>query len=149
MRLALLGLGKMGVALARLWLQSGHEVTVWNRTAAAAKALGEAGAQIADKPAEAVAGMPVIFTMLTDDTAVKAVVLDEGGILQAMEENAIHVSLSTISVTLSRQLTEAHRQKHQHFVAAPVFGRPRIAEQGKLWIAVGRDTAAVGRVCPQ
>jgi 3-hydroxyisobutyrate dehydrogenase-like beta-hydroxyacid dehydrogenase len=148
MRLAVLGLGKMGVALARLWLQSGHEVTVWNRTPAAAKALGEAGAQIADKPAEAVAGIPVIFTMLTDDTAVKAVVLDEGGFLPAMEENAIHVSLSTISVNLSRQLTEAHRQKRQHFVAAPVFGRPRIAEQGKLWIAVGGSTAAVERVRP-
>jgi 3-hydroxyisobutyrate dehydrogenase-like beta-hydroxyacid dehydrogenase len=148
MRLALLGLGKMGVALARLWLQSGHEVTVWNRTAATAKTLGEAGALIADTRAEAVAGMPVVFTMLTDDAAVKAVVLDEGGILQAMEEDAIHVSMSTISVHLSRQLTEAHRQKRQHFVAAPVFGRPRIAEQGKLWIAVGGATAAVEAVRP-
>ena len=60
----------------------------------------------------------------------------------------VHVSLSTISVRLSRLLGEAHQQQQQHFVAAPVFGRPSIAEQGKLWIAVGGKTAAVERVRP-
>lgn len=148
MRVALLGLGKMGTVVARLWQKSGHELTVWNRTPAAAEILARSGAQVAATPAEAVNGMPVVLTMLADDAATKAVVFDKEGILGAMGEEAIHVSLSTISVSLSRLLAESHQQHRQHFVAAPVFGRPHIAEQGKLWIAVGGATAAVERIHP-
>jgi 3-hydroxyisobutyrate dehydrogenase-like beta-hydroxyacid dehydrogenase len=147
-RLALLGLGKMGTALARLWLQGGHDLTVWNRTAAAAEPLAAAGARVAPTPAEAVSGMPVVFTMLTDDAALKSLVFGTNGILGAMDEDAIHVSLSTLSVDLSRLLGESHQQRHQHFVAAPVFGRPHIAEQGRLWIALGGAPAAVEKISP-
>jgi 3-hydroxyisobutyrate dehydrogenase-like beta-hydroxyacid dehydrogenase len=148
MRLALLGLGKMGTAVARLWQKSGHQLTVWNRTATAAETLAESGAHVAATPSEAVSGLPVVFTMLSDDAAIKAVVLGTNGILGAMSEDAIHISLSTISVNLSRLLTESHQQHRQHFVAAPVFGRPHIAEQGKLWIAVGGAANAVERIRP-
>jgi 3-hydroxyisobutyrate dehydrogenase-like beta-hydroxyacid dehydrogenase len=138
----------MGSAVARLLQKSGHELTVWNRTAAAAQGLAEGGAHVAATPAEAVSRMPVVFTMLADDAATKAVVFDANGILGAMEEDAIHVSLSTISVNLSRLLTESHQLHRQHFVAAPVFGRPHIAEQGKLWIAVGGATEPVEKIRP-
>jgi 3-hydroxyisobutyrate dehydrogenase-like beta-hydroxyacid dehydrogenase len=138
----------MGSAIARLLQKNGHQLTVWNRTAAAAQELAEAGAHIAATPAEAVRGMPVVFTMLADDAATKAVVFDAKGILGAMGENAIHISLSTISVNLSRLLMESHQRHRQHFVAAPVFGRPNIAEQGKLWIAVGGATGPVETIRP-
>jgi 3-hydroxyisobutyrate dehydrogenase-like beta-hydroxyacid dehydrogenase len=138
----------MGKAIARLLQKSGHELVVWNRTAATAETLAEIGAQVASTPSEAVSGMPVILTMLADDAAVKTVVFGPGGILAAMQEDAIHVSLSTISVNLSRLLTESHQQRRQQFVAAPVFGRPHIAEQGKLWIAAGGATAAVETIRP-
>jgi 3-hydroxyisobutyrate dehydrogenase-like beta-hydroxyacid dehydrogenase len=151
MRMALLGLGKMGTPVARLLQKNGHQLTVWNRTAAAPKLLAEAGAQIAGTPAEAVKGVPVVFTVLSDDAATTSVVFGtEGnlGILEAMEVDAVHVSLSTISVKLSRLLEQSHHQRNQHFVAAPVFGRPPIAEQGKLWIAVAGVNLAVERVRP-
>jgi len=151
MRVALLGLGKMGTPIAQLLQKNGHQLTVWNRTAAATKALGEAGAQIAATPAEAVQGVPVVFTMLSDDAATRSVVYGmdgKPGIFEAMGVDAIHVSLSTISVKLSRLLAQLHHQRNQHFVAAPVFGRPPIAEQGKLWIAVAGAKPAVERVRP-
>ena len=151
MRVALFGLGKMGTPIARLLLKNGHQLAVWNRTTAATKALGEAGAQIAATPSEAVQGVPVVLTMLSDDAATTSVVFGidgKPGILQAMGVGAVHVSLSTISVKLSRLLAQSHHQSEQHFVAAPVFGRPPIAEQGKLWIAVAGASSAVEQVRP-
>jgi 3-hydroxyisobutyrate dehydrogenase-like beta-hydroxyacid dehydrogenase len=151
MRIALIGLGKMGAPVARLLQKNGHQLTVWNRTAAAAKPLAEAGAQVADTPAEAVKNKQVVFTMLSDDAATTAVVFgkeNQSGILEAMDVDAVHVSLSTISVKLSRLLAQSHHQRNQHFVAAPVFGRPPFAEQGKLWIAVAGGQLAVERVRP-
>jgi 3-hydroxyisobutyrate dehydrogenase-like beta-hydroxyacid dehydrogenase len=148
MRVALLGLGKMGTPIAQLLQKNGHQLTVWNRTAAATKILGDAGAQIAATPAEAVQGVPVVFTMLSDDAATRSVVYGKPGILEAMGVDAVHVSLSTISVKLSQLLAQSHHQRNQHFVAAPVFGRPPIAEQGKLWIAVAGVKTAVEQVRP-
>jgi 3-hydroxyisobutyrate dehydrogenase-like beta-hydroxyacid dehydrogenase len=151
MRIAFLGLGRMGVRIARVLQNHGHQLTVWNRTSAAAEALAADGAQVAGSAAEAVAGVPVVLTMLSDDAATSSVVFgaeNKPGILQAMDRDAVHVSLSTISVKLSRLLTESHQQQEQHFVAAPVFGRPPIAEQGKLWIAAGGAPAALQRVRP-
>ncbi len=151
MKIALLGLGKMGTPIARLLLKNGHQLTVWNRTAAAAEPLVADGARVAASPTEAVTGMPVVFTMLSNDAATESVVFgseNRPGILGAMDVDAVHVSLSTISVKLSRLLGESHQQHRQHFVAAPVFGRPTIAEQGKLWIVAGGNMLAVERVRP-
>ena len=147
MKIAFLGLGKMGSAIARLLMQHGEDVTVWNRTTAHAEPLRAAGAKVAQTAAEAVAGCPVVFTMLIDDAALDAV-LRGGKVLENLAPEAIHVCMSTLSVAMSRRLTEEHAARGQHFVAAPVFGRPHIAEQGKLWVAVGGATEAVARVRP-
>ena len=95
--------------------------------------------------------------MLNDDVSLERVVLggretdDEKagvGILKAMQPGAVHVSLSTISVKLSRRLTQAHHESGSEFVAAPVFGRPNVAAEGKLWLAVGGNESVVARVHP-
>lgn len=147
MKIAFLGLGKMGTAIARLLLKHEKELTVWNRTAAHAEPLVREGARGAQSAAEAVTGAEVVFTMLMDDPAMEDI-LYKGKVLDSMGKGAIHVSLSTLSVELSRKLTEEHKSRGQHFVAAPVFGRPHIAEQGKLWVAVGGAQEAVGKVRP-
>jgi 3-hydroxyisobutyrate dehydrogenase-like beta-hydroxyacid dehydrogenase len=77
----------------------------------------------------------VLITMLADDTAVEDAMLGPGRALQSLPAGAIHVGMSTISVALSRRLTAAHREKQQHYVAAPVFGRPDAAVAAKLFIA--------------
>ncbi|HEY6446601.1 MAG TPA: NAD(P)-dependent oxidoreductase [Acidobacteriaceae bacterium] len=147
MKVAFLGLGKMGAVIARLLLQQGRQLTVWNRTASHAEPLRAAGASVAATAAEAVAECDIVFTMLLDDASLEAV-LAEAEVPSNLKQGAIHVSLSTLSVALSRKLTEQHAAHGQHFVAAPVFGRPHIAEQGKLWIAVGGTPEAVDKVRP-
>lgn len=147
MRIAFLGLGKMGSAAARHLMEAGHEVTVWNRTRAHAEPLAEMGAKVAGSPVDAVADAEVVFTMVFDDAALEEV-LFSGGALKGMTPGTLHVSLSTISVALSDRLTLAHRAQQLTFVAAPVFGRPDVAEAGKLFTVVAGEAAAVEKARP-
>lgn len=145
-RIAFLGLGKMGLPVAKRLSQAGHDLTAWNRTPRPPQDLD--GLPTASNAGDAVQGCEIIFTMLNDDEAVSEVVLGDGGIARAMAFGATHVSLSTISVALSERLTAEHRSRGQHFVAAPVFGRPNVAAEGKLWIALAGEDAAIEIVRP-
>lgn len=148
MQIAFLGLGKMGVAIARRLLAAGHPLTVWNRTEDKARDLAAHGATIASSPAEAVAGADVVFTMLFDDSAHEEVLFGRGAALSAMKAGALHISLSTISVALSERLTAEHARHGQQFVAAPVFGRPNVAEEGRLWIVIAGEEEPVQQARP-
>lgn len=158
---AFLGLGKMGRAIAGQLLKNGCRLRVWNRSPAAAEPVAAMGAEVFASPRGAVEGAEVVFSMLGDDEANQAVILGgtpggvpggtdnpAAGAIAGMEPGAIHVCLSTIGVAMSRTLTVAHANRGQHFVAAPVFGRPFIAEQGKLWVAMAGAHSAVERVQP-
>jgi 3-hydroxyisobutyrate dehydrogenase-like beta-hydroxyacid dehydrogenase len=143
MKIGFAGLGQMGSAIAGNLLKAGHTLTVYNRTRTRADALQSAGARIADTPGGVASGAEVVFTMLADDYAVDAVVFSPGTILDSLPEGAIHVSMSTISVALSQKLAEAHRRKGQHFVSAPVFGRPEAAAAAKLFVVAAGESAAI------
>ena len=145
MKVAFLGLGKMGTPIVRRLLGAGHQVTVWNRSQGRAEALAAAGAQRAETAAEAVRTADAVMTMLFDDAAHEAVLLGDGGVLDALQPGALHISLSTISVALSERLTVEHARRGVDFVAAPVFGRPNVAEEGRLWIVVAGPDKAVER----
>jgi len=148
MKIAFLGLGNMGTAMARRLLaslHSGDTLTVWNRSAAAAESLTAQGAQLAATPAEAVRVADAVFTMLFDDAANEAVILGQDGILAAIRPGALHIACSTISVALSDRLAAEHEKQGVAFVAAPVFGRPNVAAEGKLWIVVAGAGAAVAK----
>ncbi|MDQ1452403.1 MAG: hypothetical protein QOK38_2269 [Acidobacteriaceae bacterium] len=149
--LAFLGLGQMGAPIARLLLQHGHTVTLWNRDRSKADALNSGNARIATSPREAVASAAVVFTMLADDAATEAVLFggpNHQGFLEGLPPGAIHVTLSTISVALARRITAAHQERGQHHVGAPVFGRPAIAEAGKLWIVTSGTEEPLAQVRP-
>jgi len=148
MRIAFIGLGSMGLPMARHLLQAGHTMTVYNRTAARAEPLKQLAATVADGPATAARGAEVLITMLGDDGAVEAMVLADGGALAALPRGAIHVSMSTISPALSRRLSERHRASGQTYVAAPVFGRPEAADAKKLWVVAAGPAAAIERCRP-
>jgi 3-hydroxyisobutyrate dehydrogenase-like beta-hydroxyacid dehydrogenase len=105
------------------------------------------GATAAGTLAEAVAHADVIFTMVMDDAALESIAFD-AGVIQAMQPGSVHVSLSTISVKLSDRLTEAHRAARTHFAAAPVFGRPNVAEEGRLWTATAGEPEIVEKIRP-
>ena len=147
MKIAFLGLGVMGTPMARHLLAAGHEVTVWNRSRRRAEALASNGASVASSAIEAVKIAPVVMTSLFDDAAYQAV-LFEDGVLDAMQPGALHISLSTISVALSDRLTAEHAGRGHQYVAAPVFGRPNIAEAGKLWIVVAGAAKAIAQARP-
>ena len=134
MNVAFLGLGNMGTPMARQLLRAGHNVTVWNRSPEKAEALRAEGAKVAGSPAEAAAGAEAVITMLADDAAVESTVLHANGMIDALPRGAVHISMSTISVRLSKTLAEEHRKRGQEFLAAPVFGRPDAAEAGKLFV---------------
>jgi 3-hydroxyisobutyrate dehydrogenase-like beta-hydroxyacid dehydrogenase len=97
----------MGQAMARNLLKAGHRVFVFNRTRSRAEELRDEGAEVADSPAGACKG-DIVITMLADDDAVEEIILGSGGVIRALRENAIHLSMSTITVGFSEVLTEAH-----------------------------------------
>ncbi len=149
MKIAFLGLGKMGPPIVERLLQAGHTVSVWNRSAKSAEELREMGisaATIAPSIQAAVETCDVVCTMLANDEATEAVAFGPHGLLAALPANAVHISLGTLSVALSRRLMESHAQAGQRFVAAPVFGRPNIAKQGRLWVVAAGDAATLKTV---
>ncbi len=148
MKVAFIGLGNMGTHMARHLIRAGHDVTVWNRTLAKAEGLRALGAKVAKSPGEAAKEAEAVITMLADDAAVEAAILQPGGIAESLPPNAVHISMSTISVALSRKLTEEHAKRGQKYITAPVFGRPEAAEAAKLFVAAVGEKEAIERCRP-
>lgn len=148
MQIAFAGLGNMGLAMARLLLQAGHRLTVYNRTPARADQLKDLTPVVAETPAAAARGVDVLITMLADDDSLEVVILGPEGALAALPARAIHISMSTISPALAGRLAERHRAAGQVYVAAPVFGRPEAAAAKQLWIVAAGPADALERCRP-
>ena len=138
----------MGTPMAMRLLAAGHELSVWNRTEARADPLLREGAVLAGTPAEAELGADAVITMLFDDAAYERVLFGDNGLMDALSPGAIHMSCSTISVALSERLTAEHARRGHRFIAAPVFGRPNIAEAGRLWIVAAGADEPIERIRP-
>lgn len=145
MDVGFIGLGAMGRGMVGNLLRAGHRVRVWNRSPGPAEALAREGAEAVADPAAAFAG--TVCSMLADDAAVRAAVLDSGALARAPADT-VHVNLATISVALAEQLTAAHRRHGVGYVAAPVFGRPDMASAGQLAIVAAGPDEALDRVQP-
>jgi 3-hydroxyisobutyrate dehydrogenase-like beta-hydroxyacid dehydrogenase len=130
MRIALLGMGQMGRALAVRLVTGGHEVTVWNRTPLRAADALEAGASEAPSVADAVTGAEVVITMLADDDAVRAVA---DALEPALGERAVYVDCSTISPAFAAELA----RRFARFASVPVMGSPDAVRAGVAAYAVG------------
>lgn len=148
MKIGFLGLGKMGAPMAQRLIEAGHELAVWNRTEGRTEPLAREGAIVAGTPAEAELGADVVITMLFDDHAHDEVLFGSNGLMDALTPATLHIACSTISVGLSERLTREHAQRGIPFVAAPVFGRPNVAEAGKLWTVVAGAEENVERARP-
>ena len=147
MDVSLIGLGNMGIGIAHSLLRGGHRLTVFNRTRQKSEALRSDGATVAQNIADACRN-EVVLTMLADDAALEAVAFGNDGILAPLGKNAIHVSLSTISVRLANRLAQEHDRASQKFVSAPVFGRPQAAEAARLAVVAAGAAADVERCKP-
>lgn len=147
MKVGFIGLGNMGRAMVRNLHKAGHDVIVYNRTKSKAEELKAEGVTVAVKKADACRGDAVI-TMLSDDSALREIVLSEEGIIHSLQPGTVHVSMSTISVDLSKHLTAEHTKSGHSYVAAPVFGRPEAAEAAKLYILAAGPADAVKKCMP-
>jgi 3-hydroxyisobutyrate dehydrogenase-like beta-hydroxyacid dehydrogenase len=146
-RVTYLGFGKMAQAVIPHVVKAGHTVTVWNRSLVSAEKFAGLEVTVARTAAEAVAGCDVVFTLLLNDEALTEVLYD-GGVLDAIPAGAVHVSVSTISVKLAKRIAMEHARRGQQYVGAPVYGRPSVAAEGKLWTVVGGTADAVESVRP-
>ena len=146
MDVGFLGLGRMGRPMALNLVKAGHRVRVWNRSPGAAEALRAHGAEPVATPAEAFRGDAAV-TMLADDAALRAVLM-EGGLLDQAERPGLHLGTSTISVALAEELAAVHGRAGVPYVSAPVFGRPDVAEAGKLNILAAGPEAAIAAAQP-
>lgn len=148
MKVALIGLGRMGQAIAANVLNNGHEVTVYNRSAGKGDELVKAGATEVRSVADAVANCEFAITMLAHDTALEAIALGPDGVVQSLPKDAVHLAMGTHGVDISRKVAQAHEAAGGQFVAAPVLGRPDVAEQGNLGVVPAGPAEIVEKCQP-
>jgi 3-hydroxyisobutyrate dehydrogenase-like beta-hydroxyacid dehydrogenase len=145
MRVAILGTGKMGGAMARRLDSAGHELTLWNRTGSRAEAVG--AGRVAATPAEAVAGAEVVISMLTDADAVRAAYLGNDGAAK-VAHGKVFVEMSTAGPDIAKELAPLIEKAGAQFVEAPVLGSVGAVESGTLVIFVAGREAAIERARP-
>ncbi|MGH8138950.1 MAG: NAD(P)-dependent oxidoreductase [Steroidobacteraceae bacterium] len=143
MEIGFIGLGKMGKAIAGRLIGAGHHLRVWNRSPEPVRELVSRGAEAVDHPADAARGQ-VLLSMLADDAAMRSVIIEKG-VLEAAAPGLIHLNLATVSVALAREFADLHRQRNIGYVAAPVFGRPDAAIEGKLNVVVAGEAGVIAR----
>ncbi|USU05617.1 NAD(P)-dependent oxidoreductase [Sphingomonadaceae bacterium OTU29LAMAA1] len=144
MEVGLIGLGSMGTAMALNLVKVGHQVRAWNRSELASDAVP--GATLVALAADAFQA-DVVLTMLSDDAAIREVILD-GGLLASARPGLVHVVASTISVAFGRELATLHEEAGLGYVSAPVLGRPTVAASGQLNILAAGKSHAVETVEP-
>jgi 3-hydroxyisobutyrate dehydrogenase-like beta-hydroxyacid dehydrogenase len=148
-RVAFLGLGVMGYPMAGHLAKAGHQVTVYNRTAAKAQAwVAEHGGRAAATPREAAQGADFVFACVGNDDDLRGVVLGADGALAGMREGAVFVDHTTASAEVARELYGAARTLGQHFVDAPVSGGQAGAVNGVLTVMCGGDAAPFEAIRP-
>jgi 3-hydroxyisobutyrate dehydrogenase-like beta-hydroxyacid dehydrogenase len=148
-RVAFVGLGVMGFPMAGHLARKGHEVTVYNRTAARAKdwCARHAGRRAAS-PREAAAHAEIVLTCVGNDDDLRSVVLGADGILAGLEPDGIVVDHTTASAGVARELALAAGERGRHFLDAPVSGGQAGAENGTLTIMCGGEPAPFARAEP-
>ena len=147
-RLAFVGLGAMGGRLAHRLLAAGHQVRGWNRTAAKARDLVTAGLKLAPSARAAAEGAEAVFTMVTDDAALRAITLGPDGVIAGLGSQAVLVEMSTVSPTVVRELAGPVTARGAALLDVPVSGSTITVEQGEASFMAGGDTAALERVRP-
>ncbi len=145
-KVAFIGLGRMGSAIASNILKHGIPLTVWNRTRSKCAPLVAQGALIADSPAEAVREADLLLTSLMDDRSILDVLQGEHGALAGLQRGNTHACLATISPTFAEELTKLHIAAGSRYVSAPVVGRPDTAAAGQLTSLLAGDPESIAVV---
>ncbi len=148
MRIGFVGLGTMGEPVANNLRKAGHELTVWNRTAARADHIVAKGGKRAATARECAAGRDLVFTCVADESALEAVLEGDGGVLAGLAEGDVLVDLSTAGTRAARSVQERVARRGARFVACPILGSRAAAEQAQLVLVAGGPGPARERVRP-
>ncbi|WP_291589617.1 NAD(P)-dependent oxidoreductase [Comamonas sp. UBA7528] len=148
-KVAFLGLGVMGYPMAGHLTKAGHQVTVYNRSAAKRQAwVAEFGGAEAATPRAAAQGADVVFCCVGNDDDLRSVVLGADGALAGMQAGAIFVDHTTASAEVARELYAAAQAQGLHFIDAPVSGGQAGAQNGALTVMCGGDQSVFDTVAP-
>ena len=149
MKVAFIGLGVMGYPMAGHLQKAGHEVTVYNRTAAKADQwMAEFGGSSQPTPAQAADGAEIVFACVGNDDDLAEVTTAADGAFQSMTDGAIFVDHTTASANIARQLYETAAEQGVAFIDAPVSGGEAGAQNGQLTIMCGGDQVAYDKAEP-
>ena len=141
-KIGFIGLGNMGMPMAKNLIDAGYHLQVYNRTTSKAEELSAASITICKTPAQAADGVKTLITMLSEDDVLKETVSGENGILKTFPAGAVHISTSTIAPDTSEELYKLHKNSGSTYIASPVFGRPDAAAARKLFICISGDSQA-------
>jgi 3-hydroxyisobutyrate dehydrogenase-like beta-hydroxyacid dehydrogenase len=148
-KVAFVGLGVMGFPMAGHLASAGHDVTVYNRTAARAQAWADAHkGSVASTPAEAAKEAKIVFACVGNDDDVRSIAFGDTGVFAGLDEGAIFVDHTTASADLARELAEAATKVNAGFLDAPVSGGQAGAENGTLSVMTGGDEASFAAAAP-
>ena len=137
-----IGLGSLGSPIAENILEKNHRLIVYNRTNSKTIPFAEKGVGVAGSIRELAEQSDFIFSIVSDDAALKSLVEGPNGILAGARKGCIHISMSTILPETAKQLHQLHQENQTYYLAAPVFGRPEAARARKLNFAISGDAKA-------
>lgn len=148
MKIGFIGLGSLGTPIAENILLNQKALFIFNRTAVKMQALVDKGATACTSVKELASTCDVIFSVVSDDAALNTITKGDGGIAQNLKAGGVHISVSTILPATASHLADIHKQYNNHYIAAPVMGRPEAARAGKLNFLVSGDKLAIEKIIP-
>jgi 3-hydroxyisobutyrate dehydrogenase len=148
MKIAILGTGRMGSAMAGRLLDQGHTLTVWNRTAGKSQELLTRGAHWADTPAQAISDSEVVLSVLTDANAIEQAYTGPSGVLSGAVTGKLFIDMSTVRPVTQKELGAKLKQAKAQFVECPVGGTVGPARDGKLLGLAGGSDEDFARAKP-
>jgi len=148
MNIGFIGLGNLGLPIAENILKKRAQLFVYNRTQSKAQPLADKGALVCNNVRELSERCDVVFSIVSDDTALDDITLGKNGIVENLKAGGVHVSISTILPATATRLTAKHKERNSHYLAAPVMGRPEAARAEKLNFLVAGEPPAIAIVKP-
>lgn len=148
MKIAFIGTGRMGQAMAGRLLAGKHDLGIYNRTPEKTAELAAAGAKVLTSIAKAARYGEAVFTMLADDAALEEVTEQKNGLLQSLPKGGIHVCAGTHGVGIICKLEAAHAKAGQILLATPILGRPEMVAAGQAGMVISGPPTALDRCRP-
>ncbi len=148
MDIGFVGLGAMGALIVPRLMAAGHNVTGWNRTREKTKTLIDAGMRFAKSPRAAAEASEIVFSIVTDSVAVRAVALGDDGIIAGLRKDCIYIDMSTIEPDASRAIAAEFAKAGSIMLDGPLSGSPVTVRAGNASVMVGGDEAAFERAKP-